>query len=90
MEALRGWHFFVLNFSSTLLVYVDWYTNTPSRRCFELQAQTKHGPAQVFHFKLYLEVSHCFLSVPCGPDDVQIIDMDRDDAKSIVGFLYET
>jgi len=56
---------------------------------FELQAQTKLGLAQVFHPKLCLEVSHCFLNVPCSLDDVQIIDIDRDDAKFIIGFLYE-
>jgi hypothetical protein len=56
---------------------------------FELQAQTKLGFTQVFHLKLRLEVSHCFLNVLGGPDDVQIIDIDGEDAKSINGFLYE-
>jgi len=56
---------------------------------FELQAQTKLGLAQVFHLKLRLEVSHCFLNVPCSPNDVQIIDINGDDTKSIIGFVYE-
>jgi hypothetical protein len=56
---------------------------------FKLQAQTKLGFTQVFHFKLRLEVSHCFLNVPGRPDDIQIIDIDGDDAKSIAGLLYE-
>jgi hypothetical protein len=56
---------------------------------FELQAQTKLGFTQVFHLKFRLEVSHRFLNVPGRTDDVQIIDVDRDDAKSITGFLYE-
>jgi hypothetical protein len=56
---------------------------------FELQAQTKLGFAQVFHLKLRIEVSHCFLNVPSRPDDIQIIDIDGDDAKSIAGLLYE-
>jgi hypothetical protein len=56
---------------------------------FELQAQTKLGFTQVFHLKFHLEVSHCFLNVPGRTDDVQIIDVDGDDAKFITGFLYE-
>jgi hypothetical protein len=55
---------------------------------FELQAQTKLGFTQVFHLKLRLEVSHCFLDVPGRPDDIQIINIDRDNAKSIAGLLY--
>jgi hypothetical protein len=53
------------------------------REVFKLQAQTKLGFTQVFHLKLRLEVSHCFLNVPGHPDDIQIIDIDGDDAKSI-------
>jgi hypothetical protein len=56
---------------------------------FELQAQIKLGFTQVFHLKFHLEVSHRFLNVPGRIDDVQIIDIDGDDAKSITGFLYE-
>jgi hypothetical protein len=56
---------------------------------FELQAQTKFGFTQVFHLKFRLEVSHRFLNVPGRTDDVQIIDVDGDDAKSITAFLYE-
>jgi hypothetical protein len=56
---------------------------------FELQAQTKLGFTQVFHLQLRLEVSHCFLNVHGRPDDIQIIDIDGDDAKSIAGLLYE-
>jgi hypothetical protein len=59
------------------------------KEVFELQAQTKLGFAQVFHLKLRLEVSHCFLNVPSRPDDIQIINIDGDDAESIAGFLYE-
>jgi hypothetical protein len=29
----------------------------------------------VFHLKLRLEVSRCFLNVPYGPDDIQIINI---------------
>jgi hypothetical protein len=43
------------------------------RELFELQAQTKLGFTQVFHLKLHLEVTHCFLNVPGRPDDIQII-----------------
>jgi hypothetical protein len=56
---------------------------------FELQAQTKLGFTQVFHLKLRLEVSLLFLNAPGHPDDIQIIDIDGDDAKSIAGLLYE-
>jgi hypothetical protein len=56
---------------------------------FELQAQIKLGFTQVFHLKFRLEVSHRFLNVPVRTDDVQTIDVDGDDAKSITGFLYE-
>jgi hypothetical protein len=56
---------------------------------FELQAQTKLRFTQVFHLKFRLEVSHHFLNVPGRTDDVQIIDVDGDDTKSITGFLYE-
>jgi hypothetical protein len=56
---------------------------------FELQAQTKLGFTQVFHLKFRLEVNHCFFNVPGRPDDIQIIDIDGDDAKSIAGLLYE-
>ena len=59
------------------------------KEVFELQPQTKLSLAQVFHLKLRLEVSHRFLNVPCSPNDVQIIDIDGDYAKSIIGFLYE-
>jgi hypothetical protein len=59
------------------------------REVVELQDQTKLGFAQVFHLKLRLEVSHCFLNVLGHPDDIQIIDIDGDDAKSIAGHLYE-
>jgi len=56
---------------------------------FELKVETKPGLTQVFHLKLCLEVSHRFLNVPYSPNDVQIIDIDGDDAKSIIGFLYK-
>jgi hypothetical protein len=56
---------------------------------FELQAQTELGFTQVFHFKLHLEATHCFLNVVGHTDDVQIINIDGDDAKSIVEFIYE-
>ena len=59
------------------------------REVFELQAQTKLGFIQVFHLKFHLEVSRRFLNVSCGPDDILIIDINGDDAKSISGFLYE-
>jgi hypothetical protein len=56
---------------------------------FELQAQTKLRFTRVFHLKFRLEVSHRFLNVPGRTNDVQIIDVDGDDTKSITGFLYE-
>jgi hypothetical protein len=59
------------------------------KEVFELQAQTKLGFTQIFHLKIHLELSHCFLNVPGHTDDVQIIDIDGDDAKSIAGFLYD-
>jgi hypothetical protein len=59
------------------------------KEVFELHAQTKLGFTQVFHLKLRLKVSHCFLNVPGRPDDIQTIDIDGDDAKSISGLFYE-
>jgi hypothetical protein len=59
------------------------------REVFELQAQTKLGFTHVFHLKFHLEVHYRFLYVPSRTDDVQNIDIDEDDAKSITGFLYE-
>jgi hypothetical protein len=59
------------------------------KEVFELQAQAKLGFTQVFHLKFCLEVSHHFLNVPGRTNDVQMIDVDGDDAKSITGFLYE-
>jgi hypothetical protein len=57
---------------------------------FELKAQTKLGFIQVFHLKFCLEVSHRFLNVPGRTDDVQIIDIDGDDAKPSLDFFMKT
>jgi hypothetical protein len=53
----------------------------------ELQAQAKLGFTQVFHLEPFLEGSHCFLNVLCGANDIQIIDIDQDDAETLQGFL---
>ena len=57
------------------------------REVLELQAQVELGLTQVFHLELFLEVSHCFLNVLCDANDIQIIDIDRDDAETLQLFL---
>jgi hypothetical protein len=56
---------------------------------FELKARTKLGFTQVLHLKLCFGVRHCFVNVPGHTNDVQIIDIDGDDAESNARFLYE-
>ena len=55
----------------------------------DLQAQAKLGFSQVFHFKLCLEVGAGLLNILSISNDIQVINIDRNYAKTLLGFSNE-
>jgi hypothetical protein len=55
----------------------------------DLQAQAKLGFCQVFRFELCFEVGTSLLNILSISNDIQVINIDRNYAKTLLGFSNE-